>query len=948
MRSLNEASTSTELINTLFRSRSEVALDLIAAVKGLHELSPQQLSKLIRDSGNNVVRHIAEDGSHIQVDLEKFARYLPLHLIAVIMSWERDKSTFKYLLCGILLLHSMCDLASRVPKFEQILLDDVKVSEQLIDLVFYILVLLGAYRQEHNNIPNDMVLLHSALVACSLKLLTVIVSPQFQEVAQVLIAYHKVDIFMGTFSAVCIDVQFLQTKLSEEHADSSANISPTAEETLNHLCQQCDSSLQFLQSLCQQKMFRECIVKNKELCGNGGVLILVQSVMLKDITFVVQYIYGFCLSAEVESVIYCEFIPSELSGNGQINLLHNLLHLCLAMCARPSVFKCCNFFCCSSCTSVKQRVYPTSTRLPAILEVLELLKKMFGIDSRPLTASPEIIYPKGQLELNAMRLADVFSDDSNFRSFIMINFTEALAAIFLLPHGEFLSGWCSSDLPVCEDDAALDVPRSSYAHQRTSLLIKVIANLHCFVPDVCQDEKDHFLNKFVRFLQKGAKKLSNGFSSILDPEKTTMVSKNLGSLLSHAESLVPRFLNEDDVQLLRLFVSQFESLIVPAASEDHLVEDAHNTGVHSSSLHREIAANHDNNDINMEECTREDVTLQEVDQLDQSVDGQRKTGTMELGKSNGALTNLADIERDARTVETSGSDSSPTRGKNTITRVDVDHNKGGVLEETLEDEKVDAIHSDEKQQRKRKRTIMNDKQIALIESALVDEPDMHRNSTSLRKWADKLSLHGAEVTTSRLKNCPEMVLELPTISIPDGGNIKLNNRKARLARAAKDVRVSYEGDNLDRQGSGHLDSPHSPMDDARVASAVRGSVRNDVIDTAVPASVDENLGTSVAAPRDTVRSGLYFEPGQYVMLVGEKAEEVGKGKVFQVRGKWCGRNLEQSGTCVVDIMELSIDRFAKLLHPVEATGNSFYQAEKRLGLMRVLWDLNKLLQLPSR
>ncbi|KAK4418207.1 Nodulin homeobox [Sesamum alatum] len=899
MRALNEASTSTELINTLFRSRSEVALDLIAAVKGLHELSPQQLSKLIRDSGNNVVRHIAEDGSHIQVDLEKFARYLPLHLIAVIMAWERDKSTFKYLLCGILLLHSMCDLASRVPKFEQILLDDVKVSEQLIDLVFYILVLLGAYRQEHD-IPNDMVLLHSALVACSLKLLTVIVSPQYQEVAQVLVAYHKVDIFMdATFSAVCIDVQFLQTKLSEEHGDSSANTTPTAEETLNHLCQQCDSSLQFLQSLCQQKMFRECIVKNKELCGNGGVLILVQSVM----------------SLKISPLYTTSLYIASVS-----RLKSKALSILLYLCEAESV---------SYLDEVASNPRSQNLAKSTALQVLELLKKTFGIDSRQLTASPEIIYPKGQLELNAMRLADVFSDDSNFRSFIMINFTEALAAIFLLPHGEFLSGWCSSDLPVCEDDAALDVPRSSYAHQRTSLLIKVIANLHCFVPDVCQDEKDHFLNKFVRFLHKESQKLSNGFSSTFDAEKTTMVSKNLGSLLSHAESLVPRFLNEDDVQLLRLFVSQFESLIVPAASEDHLVEDAHNTGVRSSSLHREIASNHDNNDINMEDCTRENVAFQEVDQLDQSVDGQRKTGTMEQGKPNGAPTNLAEIERDARTVETSGSDSSPTRVKNTIIRVDVDHIKGSVLEETLEDEKVDAIHSDEKQQRKRKRTIMNDKQIALIESALVDEPDMHRNSTSLRIWADKLSLHGAEVTTSRLKNW-------------------LNNRKARLARAAKDVRVSYEGDSLDRQGSGHLDSPHSPMDDARVASAARGSVRNDVIDTALPASVDENLGTSVAAPRDTVRPGLYFEPGQYVMLVGEKAEEVGKGKVFQVRGKWCGRNLEQSGTCVVDIMELSVDRFAKLLHPVEATGNSFYQAEKRLGLMRVLWDSNKLFQLPPR
>ncbi|KAI3449564.1 hypothetical protein Pfo_006229 [Paulownia fortunei] len=909
MRASNEASTSTELINTLFRSRPEVVLDLIAAVKGLHELSPQQLSKLMRDSGNNVVRHIAEDGSHIQVDLEKFARYLPLHLIAVIMAWERDKSTFKYLLCGILLLHSMCDLASRVPKIEQILLDDVKVSEQLIDLVFYLLVLLGAYRQENHNIPNDMVLLHSALVACSLKLLTVIVSPQYQEVAQVLIAYYKVDIFMdAAFSAVCIDVKFLQTKLSAEQAESSANTSPTAEETLNHLCQQCDSSLQFLQSLCQQKLFRECIVKNKELCGNGGVLVLVQAVMNLKISPL------YSTSSYMASV-------SRLKSKA----LSILLYLCEA----ESV---------SYLDEVASNPGSRNLAKSIALQVLELLKKMFGIDSKQLTASSEITYPKGQLELNAMRLADVFSDDSNFRSFIMINFTEALAAIFLLPHGEFLSGWCSSDLPVCEDDATLDVPRASYAHQRTSLLIKVIANLHCFVPDVCQDEKDLFLNKFVRFIQKESQRLSEGISSAFYAEKTTTVSKNLCSLLSHAESLVPRFLNEDDVQLLRLFISQFEALIVPAASEDHLVQDAQNTGVRSSPLHREVAPSHGNNDSNMEDATLENVAFQEVDQLDvsrngndQCTDGVRKSVMMEQGKSNGPPINLREIERDARTVETSGSDSSPTRGKNTIERMDVDHIKGSGFEETLEDEKVDAIHSDEKQQRKRKRTIMNDKQIALIESALLDEPDMHRNSTSLRSWADKLSLHGAEVTTSRLKNW-------------------LNNRKARLARAAKDVRVTYEGDNLDRQGgSGHLDSPPSPMDDARIPSAARGSARNEVTDTALTASVDEDLGTSLAAPRDIVRSGLYFEPGQHVMLVGEKAEEeVGKGNVFQVRGKWCGRNLEQSGMCVVDIMELSVDRFAKLLHPMEVTGNSFDQAEKGLGLMRVLWDLNKLIQLPPR
>ncbi|CAA3029924.1 Probable receptor-like protein kinase At5g24010 [Olea europaea subsp. europaea] len=271
MRSLKEdASTSTDQLTHLAR-RADEALDLIAAVKGLHGLTSQQLSKLIRDSGNNILQHSTEDGLLVQIDVEKFARNLPAHLISVVMAWEREKSTFKYLLCGILLLHSMCDLASRVPKIEQILLDDVKVSEQLIDLVFYLLIVLASDRQEHQ-VPNDMILLHSALVACSLKLLTVIISPQWQEVAQVLTAYYKlmmeslcqIDVFMeAAFTAVCKDIKFLQTKLSAQSAESSGNITPTNEETLNHLCQQCESSLKFLHSLCQQKLLRERIVKNK-------------------------------------------------------------------------------------------------------------------------------------------------------------------------------------------------------------------------------------------------------------------------------------------------------------------------------------------------------------------------------------------------------------------------------------------------------------------------------------------------------------------------------------------------------------------------------------------------------------------------------------------------------------------------------------------------------------
>ena len=90
------------------------------------------------------------------------------------------------------------------------------------------------------------------------------------------------------------------------------------------------------------------------------------------------------------------------------------------------------------------------------------------------------------------------------------------------------------------------------------------------------------------------------------------------------------------------------------------------------------------------------------------------------------------------------------------------------------------------------------------------------------------------------------------------------------------------------------------------------------------------------------------EPGQYVVLVNGQGEEIGKGKVYQVHGKWCGRNLEELETCVVDIIDLKANRWARLPHPCEATGTSFDQAEKKLGVMRVLWDSNKIYLLQPR
>ena len=105
-------------------------------------------------------------------------------------------------------------------------------------------------------------------------------------------------------------------------------------------------------------------------------------------------------------------------------------------------------------------------------------------------------------------------------SFMLLQ-TEFLGAIFSLSHGDFLSMWCSADHPVREEDATLyyelfpaagwaldsvspsdlsnttnldftlipnnnNMSQASYIHQRTSLFVKVIANLHCFVPNICE------------------------------------------------------------------------------------------------------------------------------------------------------------------------------------------------------------------------------------------------------------------------------------------------------------------------------------------------------------------------------------------------------------------------------------------------------------------------------
>lgn len=126
-----------------------------------------------------------------------------------------------------------------------------------------------------------------------------------------------------------------------------------------------------------------------------------------------------------------------------------------------------------------------------------------------------------------------------------------------------------------------------------------------------------------------------------------------------------------------------------------------------------------------------------------------RRGRGDHGKFGGTASRVSrEADGDVQTVETSGSDTSSMKGRNSA-----DPTENGDLAKLgkqvtesgsgagQEDEKVETHHSEEKQRRKRKRTIMNEKQMKLMERALLDEPEMQRNAVSIQTWADRLSLY---------------------------------------------------------------------------------------------------------------------------------------------------------------------------------------------------------------
>lgn len=134
------------------------------------------------------------------------------------------------------------------------------------------------------------------------------------------------------------------------------------------------------------------------------------------------------------------------------------------------------------------------------------------------------------------------------------------------------------------------------------------------------------------------------------------------------------------------------------------------------------------------------------------------------------------------------------------------------------------------------------------------------------------------------------------------------------------------------------DNPESPGEDANIQPNSRGDPQIML--------KSGSVRITDSSPAETVPAGLseliQTKPGQYVMLVDTVGEEIGKGQVFQVHGQWYGKNLEELRTCVIDVKELKAKRVTKLPYPSVATGISFEEAETRIGVMRVMWDANRI------
>ncbi|XP_024397279.1 nodulin homeobox isoform X6 [Physcomitrium patens] len=797
--------------------RSSNVIDEYVAVEELHALSPKDMSSLLQEEESLVLKLSSAKGVILTVDIEKLASCLPLHLMACVAS-SGIEPRLRYWLRSVRLLHTLSSLAHGYPKLAQVLLQDVKIRMQILDLVTYMLVVLANMEQEGRG-GGFIAVLHAASVACSLYLLMAFISHDWLDIAHVLLAHPKVDVFMdAAFDVVKRDIVLLQVKLRSLNTKLSAKKTTfeSAERVAQVTALHCEASLQVLQHLCVTPNFRDQVLSHKELCKNGGILKLVLAVLRLQLPPV------FSNSKSLRAT----FSRSKAKA----------LVMMLKFCESEQ---------CSFLDEVAAEPHAMQLAEHVAYEVLLLVKGALLEDPRLIEdEEEEKKNPMGLMHITSLRLADIFSDDSNFRNLVMDQIAPDLASVLAVHPTKFQERWCGGpvarELAVGEQDASLIfdpfeaageamaaaakvvgacvpiqeepcnppdfqiIPLVASAHQtRAALLVKLFANFFCFNAEVCPaDEKDRFMHTFLRCLREGPLDLSHPLFFLTFERTAVRICENLHTLYDYVLTLTSDTVVDDDLVLVSDFAEALHLQICPSSGSVadapllSFVRDGHEQKLLQWKNEREQSERWKRLDQSRQSGNDEvgatEGALQasnesekiEVDALSKveevpHTSGEATGHNIETTPTATAVMKTEDVKEDS--VQRDGTAQSDviafqrvstklethkieiksatmvvkeeveSRSANVTEREDIgrgEQESGGVTfggmgtpatRNSRDREPYSSEHGDESQPKKRKRNIMSDKQVSVMEAALQFEPEMQRSPKLIQQWTNHLN-----------------------------------------------------------------------------------------------------------------------------------------------------------------------------------------------------------------
>nr|XP_024397278.1 nodulin homeobox-like isoform X6 [Physcomitrium patens] len=838
------------------------------------------------------------------------------------------------------------------------------------------------------------------------------ISHDWLDIAHVLLAHPKVDVFMdAAFDVVKRDIVLLQVKLRSLNTKLSAKKTTfeSAERVAQVTALHCEASLQVLQHLCVTPNFRDQVLSHKELCKNGGILKLVLAVLRLQLPPV------FSNSKSLRAT----FSRSKAKA----------LVMMLKFCESEQ---------CSFLDEVAAEPHAMQLAEHVAYEVLLLVKGALLEDPRLIEdEEEEKKNPMGLMHITSLRLADIFSDDSNFRNLVMDQIAPDLASVLAVHPTKFQERWCGGpvarELAVGEQDASLIfdpfeaageamaaaakvvgacvpiqeepcnppdfqiIPLVASAHQtRAALLVKLFANFFCFNAEVCPaDEKDRFMHTFLRCLREGPLDLSHPLFFLTFERTAVRICENLHTLYDYVLTLTSDTVVDDDLVLVSDFAEALHLQICPSSGSVadapllSFVRDGHEQKLLQWKNEREQSERWKRLDQSRQSGNDEvgatEGALQasnesekiEVDALSKveevpHTSGEATGHNIETTPTATAVMKTEDVKEDS--VQRDGTAQSDviafqrvstklethkieiksatmvvkeeveSRSANVTEREDIgrgEQESGGVTfggmgtpatRNSRDREPYSSEHGDESQPKKRKRNIMSDKQVSVMEAALQFEPEMQRSPKLIQQWTNHLNSIGPEVAYHQLKNW-------------------LNNRKARIARQEREKQRQEEGDALMTRPEKSLPARSVASDDMDSPAETSPRLKYDDIDQGevIP------LKLSLQVSRTPSNAGSEGEPhnssnslvrkwkgGDYVSLRSKSGKDMAVGIVLQVEGSWQGHSLEEESLCLVQVSDLKVDRTSKLPFPSSTTGSSFEEAETVLGKTLVTWDVDHM------